>query len=201
MSNLVFRKADIIEIPITPEMLQFAQENAHKGSMNQYSMLDGERNIEGLLGELAVHKYLPMLTYEPTKHHDFTFALKSGTLTIDAKNKFDVKTYVTPNLDWDCSIFGYEGGKKCHMYIFTSTDKNNTKVWIKGYVMKTLLVAPEKFYAAGSFRRTTQGSVQYKKDNYVVQVKELNRMDFLKNRLEEITKQQSQTGSTPQGQP
>jgi hypothetical protein len=118
--------------------------------------------------------------------------MKSGTLTIDVKNKFDVKRFGTkPGLDWDCTIFGYEATKQCNMYLFTSTDEKNTKVWIKGWVLKSNFVTAQRFYGAGQERRTTQGSVVYRKDNYVIQVKELNKIEFLKNRLTEITKKES----------
>lgn len=202
MSNLVSIRPHIIEVSVTPDMFKKAQEEAHRGSMNGRSMLGGSRNVEGLLGELAVHSYLPMLTHEPTDHYDFTARLKSGTLTVDVKNKFDVKREgFKPGLDWDCTIFGYEANKNCHLYLFTSTNGDNTKVWLKGYIMKKRLVTSESFYAAGSFRKTTQGSVRYREDNYVVQVKDLSQVGFLKNRLIEITQQQDQTDSVPQEQP
>lgn len=192
MANLVVHSSQIIEVTVTPEMLKLAQDTAHKGTMNHRSMLEGARNVEGLLGELAVHKYLPMLTHCPGNDYDFTITLKSGTLTIDVKNKFDVKRFGSkPGLDWDCTIFGYEAKKSCHLYLFTSTDEKNTKVWLKGYMTKTELVSPKRFYGVGAFRSTTQGSVTYKKDNYVTQVKELNKVEFLKSRLLEITKKET----------
>jgi hypothetical protein len=58
MANLVVHPSQVIEVIVTPEMLKLAQETAHKGTMNRQSMLEGSRNVEGLLGELAVHKYL-----------------------------------------------------------------------------------------------------------------------------------------------
>ena len=187
MANFVSKSADIVEIPITKEMRDFAQANAHKGSMNKHSLLQGAQNVEGLLAELAVHRYLPMLSHDPGNEYDFTFPYNTGTFTIDVKNKFDVKRYGTrPNMDWDCTIFGYEVKKKCDIYLFTSTNGDNTKVWLKGYIAKKRFVLPENFYKAGSTRTTTQGSVNYKRDNYVVQVKELYPVEFLKKRLSAV---------------
>jgi hypothetical protein len=203
MSNLVARRTDVIEIPVTPEMLKFAQENSHKGTMNRHSLLEGAQNVEGLLAELAVLKYLPMLTHKPTDEYDFTFPLKEGLLTIDVKNKFDVKRYGgIPGLDWDCTIFGYEAKKKCHLYLFTSTNGDNSKVFLKGYIGKKAFVCEERLYRAGATRTTTQGSVTYKKDNYVIQVKEMIRVDVLKARLIEIAKQlQAERCPHPQATP
>lgn len=188
MNDFVKSIGDIIEIPVTKEMRDFAQQHAHKGSMNRHSLLQGTQNVEGLLAELAVHKYLPMLIHDPGHEYDFTFPYKTGVLTIDVKNKFDVKRYGTrPNMDWDCTIFGYETNKKCDIYLFTSTNGDNTKVWLKGYIAKKRFVIAENLYRAGRTRSTTQGSVTYKKDNYVVQVRELYPVEFLKRRLTAVS--------------
>ena|ERR1700722_11284461 len=184
MSTLVSHPNDVIELDIPNEVLRHATLNAHKGSMNQYSQLGGERNVDGLLAELMVHRYLPKMLHQPTSFYDLITPPGYRPLTIDVKNKFDVKRQGgKPDLDWDCTIYGYEAGKACDLYLFTSTNSTNTKIWLKGFIDKKGLVNEQNLYRAGSTRRTTQGSVTYRKDNYVLQVKQLGTMAYLKSSI------------------
>lgn len=184
MSCLITKKAEIITLDIPANILKRAQEESHKGSMNNHSLLKGERNVAALAAELMVKEYFPILMHNPTKNYDLTHQFDVGTLTIDVKNKFDVKRINrTPELDWDCTIFGYEAEKSCHLYLFTSTNEDNTKIWFKGFISKLDLVSDKNLYEAGSFRTTTQGSIKYKRDNYVIQVKDLSPISLLSNIL------------------
>lgn len=80
---------DIIEVPVSKEMAADCQAKTHKGAMNSNSMMKGERNFEGVLGEEAAHIYLPMLINETflggTFNGDYDF--RYGIHTIDVKNK------------------------------------------------------------------------------------------------------------------
>lgn len=179
--NIVKAYSDVIELNVPKEMLDYAKANAHKGSMNEYSELKGERNVDGLLAELMVHKFLPKLLHKPTTFYDLITPPGFKEVTIDVKNKYDVKRYGDrPRLDWECTIYGYEAKKVCDIYLFTSTNEFNTKIWLKGFITKNQLVTSENFYPAGSTMTTSQGTVRYRKDNYVTSVNKLGTIQSLK---------------------
>jgi hypothetical protein len=127
---LVLKETDIINVPVTPEMLKQTEEKARKmGCLNKHSMMKGERNVEGVLGELAALVYLPFAT--PTDNYDND--LRIGKLTIDVKTK---RLTNRPRLQYDCSIYGYNPNQDCHLYLFAGVNPEHTMVWLSGFLAK-----------------------------------------------------------------
>jgi hypothetical protein len=172
---LVIKDSDIVEIPVTKEMLAQAKEKARNmGCLNSHSMMKGERNVEGALGELAVLAFLPQSTYVDNYDYD----LRIGKLTIDVKTK---RLNNRPKLGFDCSIYGYNPNQECHIYLFAGVKADHSVVWLSGFLAKHIFYQKAKFYPAGSERPLGMNKVLvYKEDNYVVQVKHLNKVDILK---------------------
>ena len=177
MTQFVASLQDIVQIPVTPAMIDYANAFAHHGDMNRHSMMHGERNIEGVLGELGAYKYLPMLNYEPTTFHD----LNLGDLTIDVKNKHMKNPSASIQLNHRCTIYGYESEKKCRIYLFTSTNHNHSIVYLKGYMLKQDLVTRDNFIPAGT---AEPGVGVYRQDNYATTVRQLGKMTHLKALIE-----------------
>ena len=127
MNNfLVLKDSDIVEIPVTKEMLALAKEKAKKmGCLNSHSMMKGERNVEGVLGELAVLAFLPQATYVDNYDYD----LRIGKITIDVKTK---RLNRKPQLYYDCSIYGYNPNQDCHLYLFAGVKADHSVVWLSG---------------------------------------------------------------------
>lgn len=176
MSNfMVLKDSDILEVRVTPEMLQKAEEKARQmGCLNQHSMMKGERNVAGVLGELAAMVLLPQATYVDNYDHD----LRIGKLTIDVKTK---QLAAKPRLGYDCSIYGYNPNQDCHLYLFAGVKADHSVVWFSGFLAKHIFYQKAEYCPAGSQRPLGNGRMlTYKEDNYVVQVKHLNRTDILK---------------------
>lgn len=171
---LVTKDTDIITVPVTPAMLAQAKEKARKmGCLNQHSMMKGERNVEGVLGELATLAILPSATY--TDNHDND--LRIGKLTIDVKTK---RLARKPALYYDCTVYGYNPNQNCHLYLFAGVKDDHSVVWLSGFLAKHIFYKKAQFCPAGSTRPLGQGKLlTYREDNYVVQVNQLNRAQIL----------------------
>lgn len=172
---LVLRDSQIVEIPVTAEMLAFAKEKARKmGVLNQHSMMKGERNIEGILGELAALKFLPQTIATDNYDND----LRIGKLTIDVKTK---RLTNKPRLEYDCTVYGYNPNQNCHLYLFAGVKADHSKVWLSGFLAKHIFYQKAQFCPAGSQRPLGAGKMlTYREDNYVVQVNQLNKIEILK---------------------
>lgn len=172
---IIQSEAQIIEIKVTPEMLKFAQEKAKAmGVLNQHSMMKGERNVEGILGELAALQYLP----NSVATDNFDNDLKIGEVTIDVKTK---RLTMKPRLYYDCTVYGYNPNQACHVYLFAGVKADHSVVWLQGFMSKPGFYQAAEFCPAGSERPLGNGkTLTYKEDNYVVQVNKLTKMDVLK---------------------
>lgn len=185
---MVLKDSDIIEVKVTPEMLKKAQEKAAQmGCLNKHSMMKGERNVAGVLGELAALAILPRATYVDNYDHD----LRIGKLTIDVKTK---QLASKPRLSYDCSIYGYNPNQDCHIYLFAGVKTDHSVVWFSGFLAKHIFYQKAEFCAAGSQRPLGGGRMlTYKEDNYVVQVRQLNRAAILQT---VVPKDENVTGQT-----
>ena len=172
---LVVKDTDIVEVPVTPDMLKKAEEKARKmGCLNKHSMMKGARNVDGVLGELAALAFLPRAIYTDNYDND----LRIGKLTIDVKTK---RLNKRPRLEYDCSIYGYNPNQDCHLYLFAGVNPEHTVVWLSGFLAKHIFYKKAEFFPAGSLRPLGFGkTLEYKEDNYVVQIKHLNKIDILK---------------------
>lgn len=171
---MVLKDSDILEVRVTPEMLEQAKEKARKlGCLNKHSMMKGERNIAGVLGELGALVILPQAIYVDNYDHD----LKIGKLTIDVKTK---QLTSKPRLSYDCSIYGYNPNQDCHLYLFAGVKTDHSVVWFSGFLAKHIFYQKAEFCPAGSQRPLGGGRMlTYKEDNYVTQVRHLNRTEIL----------------------
>lgn len=174
MSNFLVQNDDIIEIKVTKDMLDYAKEKARKmGILNQHSMMKGERNVEGILGELALLTFLPQSTV--TDNHDND--LRIGHLTIDVKTK---RLTNRPRLKYDCTVYGYNPNQNCHLYAFAGVKADHSVVWLSGFLAKHIFYQKAQFCPAGTERPLGDGrTLTYREDNYVVQVEQLNRIAIL----------------------
>lgn len=167
-------QSDIVEIIVTAEMLKKAQDKARKmGCLNKHSMMKGTRNIEGALGELAVLELFPSAM--PTDTHDHDCRL--GTITIDVKTK---RLARKPSVNYDCTVYGYNPNQNCDIYLFAGVSGDHSTVWLSGFLKKEEFYKKAEFCPAGSQRPLGNGRMlTYEKDNYVVQINQLNKIELL----------------------
>lgn len=174
---LVKNESQIIEVKVTPEMLKQAEEKAAKmGILNSHSMMRGERNVEGILGELAALKFLPQA--EATDNFDNDFRI--GDITFDVKTK---RLTNKPRLYFDCTVYGYNPHQNCHLYLFAGVKADLSVVWLSGFISKKDFYQNAEFCPKGTQRPLGNDKMlTYKEDNYVVQVKQLSAVEVL-NRI------------------
>lgn len=172
---VISRDSQIIEIAVTKEMLDAAKTKAAQmGVLNQHSMMKGERNVEGVLGELAALKFLTNAEATDTYDHD----IKIGPVLIDVKTK---RLTNKPRLYYDCTVYGYNPNQNCHVYLFAGVKNDHSVVWLCGFISKKDFYEKAEFCPAGSERPLGGGkTLTYKEDNYVVQVNKLSYMDALR---------------------
>jgi hypothetical protein len=171
---LIKKESEIVTIPVTKEMLILAKEKADEMGCLKHSMMKGERNVEGILGELGALKFLTNAVGTASYQHD----LKIGQITIEVKTK---RLTNKPRLDYDCTVYSYNTEQDCHIYLFAGVNPEHTLVWLNGFISKDNFYKKAEFLPAGSERPLSNGkTLIYKRDNYVVKVNQLNKIDILK---------------------
>lgn len=118
----------MIKIEITEEMRDRANKKAEEMGQLKNSIMKGEGNTTGFLGEEIVLKYLRRKG-QNTHDHDLIYKGKH----YDVKTKLRKKD---PVPEWDCSIAAYNTVQKCDGYIFVSLTASEDYGWILGWMPK-----------------------------------------------------------------
>ena len=119
----------MIEIQITPEMVQKAKvKSAQMGALNN-SIRQGDGNVVGFIGEQIAQQVLGA-TERNSYHYDLV--LPNG-LTVDVKTK---QTTVKPRTDYDCSVAAFNTKQKCDYYAFVRVKSDLTTGWYLGSYKK-----------------------------------------------------------------
>ena len=162
-------KSGFVEVKITKEMLEEATKLATKNYVNtKNSLLKGEGNIIGALGEVVFKTVYPQVIVCNTFDYDFILNQK----TIDIKTK---TCNSTPQPEFDNSIFAYQK-QKCDEYVFIRILKDNSKAWILGSIPKVEYYKKATFIPKGHVD-SSNGFVN-KADKYNLKISELNKMEL-----------------------
>lgn len=160
----------MIEVQITPEMLQDAKQKAKELGVLRNSITSGEGNVAGMLGELVVAKATGA-TLSNTRDYD---VVRSDGLTADVKTK---RCSGKPESHFECSIADFNTRQKCDYYIFVRVQKDFTKAWIVGelpkkeYFEKAIFIQQGQFDPANNWR--------CKADCYNVPISKLNEVQAI----------------------
>jgi hypothetical protein len=120
----------MIEIKITPAMVQKAKTKAAQmGALNN-SIRQGDGNLVGFLGEQIAQQVLGA-TEKNSYHYDLV--LPNGQ-TIDVKTK---QTTVKPRVDYDCSVAAFNTKQQCDYYAFVRVKSDLTTGWYLGAYKKS----------------------------------------------------------------
>ena len=114
------------KIKITNLMLIKARQKSIELGKLKNSILNGNGNFAGFLGEFIVAKKLTNGRIRNTYNYDIE--LNSG-LTVDVKTK---QTTVNPLPNYDCSVAKYNTKQTCDIYCFTRILKDYSCGWILG---------------------------------------------------------------------
>lgn len=128
----------MIEVLITDEMLNIANERAEKLGQIKNSITRGEGNVAGFLGELVAIEIMGG-ERKDTRDYDILF---DNNLKADVKTK---RCTSPPKDHYDCSISDYNTTQKCDCYIFVRVLKDYKKAWLLGWYPK------EEYYSEASF--------------------------------------------------
>jgi hypothetical protein len=142
----------IKQIVVTDTMLKQAQNKATEmGALNN-SILKGDGNLTGFLGELIA---LEVLHGKQHNTYEYDIVLDNGK-TVDVKSK---KTKVAPKPHYECSVASFNIKQKCDLYCFVRVKDDYSCGWFLGVYPK------QKYYEDAVFLR--KGQVD-KLNNYTV---------------------------------
>ena len=118
-------ESSLIELDITPDMIEEAQEKSKEMGTLKNSITNGGGNLAGFLGEILANK---ILKGRISNTYQYDIVLEDGT-TVDVKTK---NTTVKPLMTYDCSIAAFNISQKCNLYCFVRIKNDLTKGWVLG---------------------------------------------------------------------
>lgn len=155
----------VVEVNITDDMVLKARKLSSEMGVLRNSIMKGDGNIYGFLGELMVANYFGVF---PANSYDYDLILPNG-MSVDVKTK---STSVKPKLVYDCSIAAYNTKQQCDAYVFCRVKNNMTVGWILGYATKKDYFKRASLLKKGDFDPSNNFSV--KADCYNMKISELN---------------------------
>ncbi|MFZ9646449.1 MAG: hypothetical protein ACO29M_07215 [Fluviibacter sp.] len=153
-----------MEITITDSFLNTAKEKAKElGKLNN-SILYGDGNLTGFLGELVAHS---ILGGHLKNTYDYDILLDNGC-TVDVKSK---KTKVKPKDYYECSVAAFNTKQKCDYYCFVRIKDDYSTAWYLGYYPKEKYYKDAVFLKKGDIDPSNMYTV--KADCYNLKINEL----------------------------
>lgn len=153
----------MIEVNITDNMLIEARAKAKEMGQLKGSMMKGERNVIGFLGEIVTQS---IIGGEFHNTYDYDIMTPSGK-TVDVKSK---RINYPPKDYYACNIFTYNEKQDCDYLVFCFVHSNLDKAWIAGYYNKKEFLKDCDFVPKG---QVMGSGVVYKRDNYELKVSQL----------------------------
>jgi hypothetical protein len=118
----------MIVVSVTPEDIVISKIRAEElGVLNQ-SILNGNGNLTGCIGETVVAKYLGT---DITGNYDHDIVWNG--LRMEVKSKL---TSVYPKKEYECSVAAANPNQKCDLYVFTRVHVDMDTAYILGYITK-----------------------------------------------------------------
>lgn len=155
----------MIEIQITPEMIEQAQQQAVEMGKLRNSIREGEGNLVGFVGELVAQKVLGGMI-DNTYDHDIL--LDDFMTTVDVKTK---ETTVAPKPHYDCSVAAYNTKQKCDYYCFVRVKNDLSVGWYLGIYPKSKYFQDARKLHEGDFDPANNFTV--KTDCYNIRINQL----------------------------
>lgn len=159
----------MIEIEVTQEMREEAIRKSKEMGRIRNSILQGEGNMTGFLGEEIVKKYL-----STNSSNTYNYDLIINELKLEVKSK---KTTVKPKDYYECSIASYNPNQKCDYYVFVRVLDDYSKGWILGYEEKGEYFRKAKFLRKG--QKDGDNGFTVKADCYNLEISQLRDIKLL----------------------
>lgn len=156
-------------------MIATAKRKAKQLGTLKNSIMNGEGNLTGFLGEEVVKSFLEVKS-SSTKNYD----IKHGGKTYDVKTKLTSKP---PLPDYDCSIASYNTVQQCDAYIFVRIEKDLDNIphtgWLLGWIEKEKFFKNAEFWPKGKI--DPANGYRVRANCYNLKIKELNSPESLKS--------------------
>lgn len=169
MGEDIYERRLMIEVAITDEMLLEARRKANEMGKLKNSMMQGERNLHGFLGELAAQKVIG-----GEFHNTYDYDILLNGKRIDVKTK--AGNY-TPKPHYNCTIFAYSRKQQCDFFVFTYIKKDLTSVWVLGAYDRLKFLDDADYVKAGD--KCENNGLVFKKDNYSMTVDQLSPVEVV----------------------
>jgi hypothetical protein len=153
----------MVRINIEKEWIENAKKKAKEMGILNHSILKGQGNITGFIGEFMVEKFLKG-KIDNTYDYDI---VKNG-IKIDVKSK---KCTSIPKPDYDCSVPAYNTKQKCDMYVFVRIMNTFDVGWICGVISKREFFQKAKLWKKGQTDESNM--MTFKEDSYNLKIKDL----------------------------
>jgi hypothetical protein len=153
----------MLEIKIQKEWIENSKKKAEEMGRLKHSILKGQGNITGFLGEYMVSDFLKA-RIENTYDYDL---VKNG-IKIDVKSK---KCTSIPRPEYDCSVPAYNTRQKCDYYVFTRIMDDFQTGWICGIISKENFFKNARLYKKGEVDKSNW--MEFKEDSYNMKIKDL----------------------------
>lgn len=153
----------MIEVSITQEIIERSAKKSDKMGVLNHSILKGEGNLVGFIGEEVVARYL---LGKVANTYDYDVIFKS--LKIDVKTK---KTSVKPRPEYDCTINAYNTTQECDWYAFVRVSSDLEKAWILGYMPRDEYYTKAVKWSAGDYDPSNKFT--FKTDCYNMRIDQL----------------------------
>jgi hypothetical protein len=153
----------MVRINIEKEWIENAKKKAKEMGILNHSILKGNGNITGFIGEFMVEKFLKG-KIDNTYDYDI---VKNG-IKIDVKSK---KCTSIPKPDYDCSVPAYNTKQKCDMYVFVRIMNTFDVGWICGVISKREFFQKAKLWKRGETDESNM--MTFKEDSYNLKIKDL----------------------------
>jgi len=151
----------MITIQPTTDQLKEAKRLATEMGAIKNSVMSGQRNFVGFVGEVVVRD---LLKCQHKSNKDYDMVLEDGR-TVDVKT---FSSRMAPQPSFDCNIMKSSTHQKCDMYIFSGYNKDQNKLYVCGYVPR------EEYYSKAVFRKKgakdPKNGIIYRSDSYSIPV-------------------------------
>jgi hypothetical protein len=162
--------AEMIEVEITEKMKQQAWRKSREMGKLKNSIMKGDGNIAGFLGEAVANEVLCGII-----SNTFDYDIMTDDTTWDVKTK---RCTSPPKDFYDCSVADYNTTQDCDNYIFVRIENKNGRwgrAWVLGWLPK------DKYYKKA--RKLTKGQKDpsngfiVRADCHNVAIKDLNKFE------------------------
>jgi hypothetical protein len=161
----------MVELEIKKEWLEDARKKANEMGRLKHSILKGNGNITGFVGEFMVSNYL-----KARIENTYDYDIVKYDIKIDVKSK---KCTSIPKPEYDCSVPAYNTRQNCDYYVFTRIMDNFETGWICGIISKEKFFKNARLYKKGEIDKSNW--MEFKEDSYNMKIKDLlNFKDLVK---------------------